>query len=104
MSTRLRPERLPARLRTLQKLCEAQGRRLADLSLSHKLFINIGEARIGADGSRDAGTGSQADIVDDLRRLVDLGYSRIIVRYRGSDAEAQRKQLHIFITNIIPQV
>jgi alkanesulfonate monooxygenase SsuD/methylene tetrahydromethanopterin reductase-like flavin-dependent oxidoreductase (luciferase family) len=104
LSTGLRPERLRACLSTLQKLCEAQGRRFADLSLSHKLFINIGEGRIGTDGSRDAGTGSQADIVDDLHRLVDLGYSRIIVRYRGSDAEEQRKQLRIFIENIIPQV
>jgi len=104
LSTGLRPERLRARLSTLQKLCEAQGRRFADLSLSHKLFINIGEARIGADGSRDAGTGPQADIVDDLRRLVDLGYSRIIVRYRGGDAEEQRKQPRIFIENIIPHV
>jgi probable F420-dependent oxidoreductase len=101
LSTGLRPERLRARLSTLQKLCEAQGRRFADLSLSHKLFINIGEARRGADGSREAGTGSQADIVDDLRRLVDLGYSRIIVRYRGSDAEEQRQQLRIFIDHII---
>src|SRR5262249_25768773 len=97
LSTGLRPERLRARLSTLQKLCETQGRRFADLSLSHKLFINIGEARRGTDGSRDAGTGSQADIVDDLRRLVDLGYSRVVVRYRGSDAEEQRKQLRIFI-------
>jgi probable F420-dependent oxidoreductase len=104
LSTGLRPEHMPACLRTLQKLCEAQGRRLADLSLSHKLFINIGEARRGADGSRDAGTGSQADIVDDLRRLVDLGYSRVIVRYRGSDAEEQRKQLRIFMEHIIPKV
>jgi probable F420-dependent oxidoreductase len=104
LSTGLRPEHLRTRLSTLQKLCEAQGRRLADLSLSHKLFINIGEARIGADGSRDAGTGSQADIVDDLRRLVDLGYSRIVVRYRGRDAEEQRTQLRIFIENIIPRV
>ena len=42
--------------------------------------------------------------MDDLRRLADLGYSRIIVRYRGSDAEEQRKQLRVFIENIIPQV
>ena len=104
LSTGLRPERLRVRISTLQKLCEAQGRRFADLSLSHKLFINIGEARIGADGSRDAGTGSQTDIVDDLRRLADLGYSRIIVRYRGSDAQEQRTQLQIFIDHIIPKV
>jgi probable F420-dependent oxidoreductase len=104
LSTGLRPERLRACLDTLQKLCEAQGRRFADLSLSHKLFINIGEARIGADGSRDAGTGSQMEIMDDLRRLIDLGYSRVIVRYRGSDAEEQRQQLRILIENIIPNV
>src|SRR5215470_5155515 len=104
LSTGLRPERLRTRLSTLQKLCEAQGRRFADLSLSHKLFINIGEARRGADGSRDAGTGSQADIVDDLRRLAELGYSRVIVRYRGNDTEEQRKQLRIFIDHIVPKV
>jgi probable F420-dependent oxidoreductase len=104
MSTGLCPERLRERVNTLQKLCEAQGRRFAGLSLSHKLFINVGEARKGADGSRDPGTGSEADIVDDLRRLVDLGYSRMIVRYRGSDAEEQRKQLHVLISNILPKV
>jgi probable F420-dependent oxidoreductase len=104
LSTGLRPERLRERLRTLQQLCQTQGRRFADLSLCHKLFLNIGEARKGADGSRDAGTGSEAEIVDDLRRLVDLGYRRVIVRYRGSAAEEQRKQLRMFIDNIIPKV
>ena len=104
VSTGLRPERLRARVSTLQKLCATQGRRFADLSLCHKFFINIGAARTGADGSRDAGTGSQAEIVDDLQRLVDLGYSHIIVRYRGNDAEEQRQQLHHFINDIIPKV
>jgi probable F420-dependent oxidoreductase len=104
LSTGLRPERLQERLSTLHRLCEAHGRRWADFSLCHKLFINIGEARTGADGSRDAGTGSPAQIVDDLRRLVDLGYSRVIVRYRGSDAAAQRQQLRSFIADIMPQV
>jgi probable F420-dependent oxidoreductase len=104
LSTGLRPDHLRERLGALQRLCEAQGRRFADLSLVHKLFIDIGGARKGADGSRDPGTGSQADIADDLRRLVDLGYTSIIVRYRGSDAEEQRKQLHIFIGDIIPKV
>jgi probable F420-dependent oxidoreductase len=61
-------------------------------------------ARKGADGSRDAGTGSPAAIVDDLRRLVDLGYASCIVRYRGSNAEEQRQQLRIFISDILPKV
>jgi probable F420-dependent oxidoreductase len=104
VSTGLRPERLRARLRTLQQLCEAHGRRVSDLSLSHKLFLNIGEARTGADGSRDSGTGSEAEIVDDLRHLMELGYRRVIVRYRGTDAAAQRRQLRSFLEDILPKV
>lgn len=104
LSTGMRPERLQERLGVLDKLCQTQGRRLADLSLCHKLFINIGEPRKGADGSRDAGTGSVADLVDDLRRLVDLGYDSCIVRYRGSDAEEQRQQLHRFLADVMPRV
>jgi probable F420-dependent oxidoreductase len=104
LSTGLGPELLRARLRMLHQLCEAHGRRVADLSLSHKLFLNIGEARADTDGSRDPGTGSPAEIIDDLRRLVELGYNRVIVRYRGSAAEAQRQQLRIFFNDILPKV
>lgn len=104
LSTGMRPEQLAERLGVLQKQCEAQGRRFTDLHLVHKLFINIGEARKAADGSRDPGTGSPADIVDDLRRLADLGYRSVIVRYRGSDADEQRRQLHSFIADIMPKV
>lgn len=104
LSTALPPERLGERLGLLHELCAEHGRRLADLSLCHKLFINIGEARRGTDGSREAGTGSPAEIVDDLRRLVDLGYGSCIVRYRGSDAEAQRQQLQSFLADIMPKV
>ncbi len=104
LSTGMRPERLQERLGVLHRLCEAQGRRLTDLSLCHKLFINIGEPRKGGDGSRDAGTGSVTDLVDDLRRLVDLGYDSCIVRYRGSDAEEQRQQLHRFLDDVMPRV
>ncbi|HSF32581.1 MAG TPA: TIGR03619 family F420-dependent LLM class oxidoreductase [Candidatus Tectomicrobia bacterium] len=104
LSTGLRPERLRERLHRLTQLLEAHGRRVADLSLSHKLFLGIGETRTSADGSREAGTGSETEIGDDLRRLVDLGYERVIVRYRGHEAEAQRRQLRIFIDDIIPHV
>lgn len=104
LSTGLPLARLRERIHTLQELCAAHGRRFADFRLYHKLFLNIGEARQGADGSREAGTGAPADIVDDLRRLVDLGYHSVIVRYRGSDAEAQRQQLQRFLAHIMPQV
>jgi probable F420-dependent oxidoreductase len=104
LSTGLRPERLRERLQTLQQFCAAAGRRLADLSLTHKLFINIGEARQGPDGDREIGTGSEAEIGDDLRRLVDLGYRHLVVRYRGSDAAEQRRQLEVFLSRVLPQI
>ena len=104
LSTGLPPKRLRERLRLLHTLCEAHGRSLADLRLCHKLFLNIGEARQGADGRRDAGTGAPSEIVEDLRRLVDLGYGSVIVRYRGSDAAEQRQQLRIFISDIMSKV
>jgi probable F420-dependent oxidoreductase len=104
LSTGLRPEYLSERLRVLQKLCQTQERRFAEMILCHKLFINIGKARKGVDGSRDTGTGTPTDIVDDLRRLVDLGYSSVIVRYRGGDAKEQRQQIHRFISDILPNV
>jgi hypothetical protein len=35
---------------------------------------------------------------------MELGYRRVIVRYRGRDAEVQRRQLHIFLNDILPKV
>jgi len=104
LSTGLRTADIRARLDTLQRLCETEGRNFADLTLYHKLFINIGEARQGPDGSRDPGTGSVVDITDDIRRLVDLGYDGFVVRYRGDVAQEQRRQLDIFISDIMPRV
>jgi probable F420-dependent oxidoreductase len=104
LSTALGAEKIVERLGLLRSLCEAQGRSFADLTLYHKLFINIGEARQGTDGSRDWGTGSKAQILDDIRRLIDLGYDGVVIRYRGSEAEAQRNQLRIFIDEIMSKV
>lgn len=104
LSTGLSLERLGERLRVIQTLCDRHDRHVADLSRCHKLFINIGEARKNADGRREAGTGTPADIVGDLHHLVDLGYDSCIVRYRGSDTAAQRQQLYTFLSDILPKV
>jgi probable F420-dependent oxidoreductase len=104
LSTGMQAEDIGERLKTLQRMCANADRRLADLSLYHKLFINIGEARQGADGSRDLGTGSKEDITDDIRRLAEHGYNGFIVRYRGNVAEEQRRQLDLFISDIMPKI
>ena len=103
ISTDMRPERLAKRLDTLRGLCAAQGRDFAALSLTHKVFINIGEARRDAQGDRELGTGSAAEISEDLRRLVDLGFRNVIVRYRGGDAAQQPRQLRVLIDEIMPR-
>lgn len=104
LSTALRPDRVGERLNTLQELCKAQDRRFEDLSLSHKFFINIGTAQKSPDGSREPGTGTPADILDDIRRFTDVGYERFIVRYRSGDATEQRQQISRFTADIMSRV
>ena len=45
-----------------------------------------------------------AEITDDIKCLFDLGFQKIIVRYRGSSAEDQMRQLDRFVTEIVPKV
>ncbi len=104
LSTSVGPDSVGERLQVLRGQCEAQGRRFDDLNLSHKFFINLGEAEHREDGSRVPGTGSPADIRDDIQRFVDVGYDRFIVRYRGGDAETQRVQLKTFMDEIMAKV
>ncbi len=104
LSTGLRPERLATPLQQLRDLWDAHGRDAAALQLYHKLFINLDEARYDADGTREAGTGTPAQVCEDLRRLVDLGYHSVIVRYRGDDAAVQRQQIQRWLDEVMPHV
>lgn len=103
ISTDMPPDRLRGRLDVLRSLCAAQGRAFSELSLSHKVFIDIGQAKYHATGHRQIGTGSSAEIIEDLQRLVDIGYQNVIIRYRGGDENAQRTQLRLFIDEIMPK-
>ena len=80
------------------------GRRLRDFSLVYKAFLSIGEAKRGPFDAREPGTGSLAEITDDIKRLFDLGFQKIIVRYRGSSAAEQMRQIDRFVTEIVPKV
>ena len=104
LSTSIRPDTVGERLDVLKRLCETHGRRWQDLSLCHKFFINIGETRKASDGMRDPGTGSVQEIRDDIHRFADHGYRSFIVRYRGSDAQEQRRQLQTFAADVMAKV
>jgi probable F420-dependent oxidoreductase len=95
------PEKLAERLATLERLTEEVGRRFEDLSLAYKMFLNIGEAKRSRFDAREPGTGSVAEITDDIKRLFELGFQKIIVRYRGSDAADLRSQIDRFVTEIV---
>jgi probable F420-dependent oxidoreductase len=96
------PEMLAERLATLKRLTHEAGRRYEDLSLAYKMFLNIGEAKRSRFDAREPGTGSIAEITDDIKRLFDLGLQKIIVRYRGSSATDLRSQIDRFVTEIVP--
>ncbi|MBT6276367.1 MAG: TIGR03619 family F420-dependent LLM class oxidoreductase [Chromatiales bacterium] len=100
LSTALTLERMPERIETLRRLTREQGRSEHAVELYHKLFINIGDARESVFGGREPGTGSAAQIIDDLKAIADCGYQHIIVRYIGTDADVQRQQLTQFLDGI----
>jgi probable F420-dependent oxidoreductase len=98
------PEMLTERVGTLRRLAEASGRRFEDLTLAYKLFLSIGEAKRSAFDAREPGTGSAAEIIDDVKRLFELGFTKIIVRNRGSTAAELQDQIDRFATQIVPKV
>ncbi len=97
-------EQLGERVATLARLATAAGRRFEDLSLAYKLFLSFGEAKPGYTGARELGTGSIAEIKDDLERLSDLGFRDIIVRTRGTSTADLTSQIDRFVTEIVAKV
>jgi probable F420-dependent oxidoreductase len=98
------PEKLQERLTVLERLAMDAGRRLTDFSLVYKMFLGIGEPKLGPFDTREPGTGSLAEITDDIKRLFDLGFGKIIVRYRGGTAAEQTSQIDRLVTEIVPKV
>ena len=104
LSVGLGLDALTKKLADLRTACDMAGRTYDDLSLHHKLFINIGQAMVGKDGGRVPGTGSLEQIINDFRRVRDLGYDGFIVRYIGEDASEQQDQIARFAAEIVPKI
>jgi len=94
---------LAERVAMLERLRAEAGRARRELCLVYKLFLSIGEARASAFANREPGTGSLTEIIDDIRRLFDLGFETIIVRQRGGGAD-ELAELDRFATEIAPKV
>jgi probable F420-dependent oxidoreductase len=97
------PEKLQERLAVLGRLAGEAGRPMQDIALAYKLFLDIGEAKRGPFDAREPGTGSVPEITDDIKRLFDLGFERIIVRYRGASPAELTRQIDRFAGEIVPK-
>jgi probable F420-dependent oxidoreductase len=104
LATALEPRQVPERLATLQRLCGEAGRRYEDLELAYKLFVAPGDPREGKFGGREPGSGSQAQIVDDLKAVLDAGFATVILRYRGDSAAEQTEQMERFAADVLPKL
>ena len=104
LAVALGPEQMAERLAALKTIATEQGRRFDELKLVYKVFINPGEPKPGVYGGREIGSGSQAEITDDLKSIRDAGFSDIIVRYRGDSAAAQMEQMARFADEIVPKL
>jgi probable F420-dependent oxidoreductase len=98
------PEKLAERLQTLARMMDEAGRSMRALSLNYKIFLNIGAPKRSKFDAREPGTGSEAEIIDDLKKIFDLGFERVIVRYRGSSADELTRQIDRFVTEIVPRI
>ncbi len=91
-------------LAKLKGFTEARGRGFQEISLSYKIFLNIGAAKRGRFDAREPGTGSLDEIIEDLKRIMGLGFTRIIVRCRGRTADILEQQISRFVDEIAPRV
>ncbi len=97
------PDLLAEAVKKLGGFTREAGRKPEDISLTYKIFLNIGEAKRGRFGVREPGTGSLDDIVDDVKRIMGLGFSRIIVRCRGRTLPDLEGQMSRFVDEIAPR-
>ena len=100
----LGPKQLPERMAKLKETATAEGRRFEDLDLVYKVFLSPGEPKLGPFGERDIGSGSEEQITDDLKTILDAGFQKIIIRYRGDSASAQMEQMERFAADIAPKL
>jgi probable F420-dependent oxidoreductase len=102
MAVTIGPERLAERLATLRRLCAEHGRAYAALTVAYKLFVSIGAPKRSQLDARMPGTGSRQQVIDDLKALLDLGVSTVIVRHYADTLDELDDQLARFADDIVP--
>jgi probable F420-dependent oxidoreductase len=104
LAVSLGEQRLVERVARLRQIASDQGRDMASIALSFKIFVSIGAAKRNRDDEREPGTGTPAEIIGDLKRIRDLGFGEIVVRSRGATLAETREQIERFVGEIVPKV
>jgi len=104
LATALGPPEMAERLAALKSIAANHGRAFDDIDLVYKIFLNPGDPKPGPYGRREIGSGSDSQILDDLKAIVDAGFESIIVRYRGDSAAAQMQQMEMFASDVAPKL
>jgi probable F420-dependent oxidoreductase len=92
------------RLKTLKDISERYDRSFDELDLVYKIFLNPGEPQKGPFGNREVGTGSEKQIIEDLKNVLGAGFKSVIIRYRGDNATEQTEQMERFANEIAPKL
>jgi alkanesulfonate monooxygenase SsuD/methylene tetrahydromethanopterin reductase-like flavin-dependent oxidoreductase (luciferase family) len=104
LAVSLGEQRLVERIARLRQIASDQGRDMASIALSFKIFVSIGVAKRNRDDEREPGTGTPTEIIGDLKRIRDLGFGEIVVRSRGATLAETREQIERFVGEIVPKV
>jgi probable F420-dependent oxidoreductase len=97
--------RLTAGIARLRKLVAEAGRDPASVSVVYRVKrYGDAVAPVASDGERRLFSGSDADIIDDLRALRDLGVTAIDVEVEGNDEAATIANMQRFRATIFARV
>lgn len=92
------------RIATLRRIAGEAGRAFGELALTYKMFLSIGQAKASALDAREPGSGTVSEVIDDLKRLFEAGFTSIIVRNRGGSVTELKEQIDRFVSEIAPKV
>ena len=81
----LTPKEVAAKREALRQLCEQNGRSPAEVTVSLRATLGLGEAKHTPNGERVPLTGTTRQIADDLRQYQEAGLEYMVLSVAGQD-------------------
>jgi probable F420-dependent oxidoreductase len=99
----LPPHEMRAHLATLKRLCDAEGRDFAALTISYKAPL-YDTAIPDRDGERRSFSGTAGQIAEDIRSFAAIGVHELIFDFRGQSLAGSVERLQRFAAEVMPLV